>query len=64
MPSHSDPSENRSKELENPKAVSTALPHLSPKTITWEQAAYMYSSDKTRNNGGLVTSQKPVPPNF
>lgn len=29
------------------------------KTISWEQAAYLYSSDKnTRNNGGLVTSQK------
>jgi peptidyl-prolyl cis-trans isomerase SurA len=26
--------------------------------ITWDQAAYLYSSDKsTRNNGGLVTSQ-------
>ncbi|MCX6239344.1 MAG: peptidylprolyl isomerase, partial [Bacteroidia bacterium] len=26
--------------------------------ITWEQATYLYSSDKnTRNNGGLVTSQ-------
>ncbi len=29
------------------------------KSISWEQAAYLYSSDKsTRNNGGLVTSQK------
>jgi len=27
--------------------------------ITWEQAAFLYSSDKnTRNNGGLVTSQR------
>ncbi len=27
--------------------------------ITWEQASYLYSSDKnTRNNGGLVTSQQ------
>jgi peptidyl-prolyl cis-trans isomerase SurA len=27
--------------------------------MSWEQAAYMYSSDKnTRNNGGLVTSQQ------
>jgi len=27
--------------------------------ITWEQASFMYSSDKnTRNNGGLVTSDK------
>ena len=27
--------------------------------ITWEQATYLYSSDKnTRNNGGLVTSQR------
>ena len=27
--------------------------------ITWEQASFMYSSDKsTRNNGGLVTSQR------
>ena len=27
--------------------------------ITWEQASYLYSSDKnTRNNGGLVTSQR------
>ena len=27
--------------------------------LTWEQACYLYSSDKnTRNNGGLVTSQR------
>jgi len=27
--------------------------------LTWEQATYLYSSDKsTRNNGGLVTSQR------
>ena len=27
--------------------------------MTWEQASYLYSSDKsTRNNGGLVTSQR------
>ncbi len=27
--------------------------------VTWDQAAYLYSSDKSsRNNGGLVTSQK------
>jgi len=27
--------------------------------ISWEQATYLYSSDKnTRNNGGLVTSQR------
>ena len=27
--------------------------------MTWEQASYLYSADKnTRNNGGLVTSQK------
>lgn len=32
---------------------------INKKEISWEQAAYLYSSDKnTRNNGGLVTSQK------
>ncbi len=32
---------------------------IQKKAMTWDQAAYMYSSDKnTRNNGGLVTSQK------
>ena len=32
---------------------------IQKKSISWEQAAYLYSSDKnTRNNGGLVTSQK------
>jgi peptidyl-prolyl cis-trans isomerase SurA len=32
---------------------------IEKKSISWEQAAYLYSSDKsTRNNGGLVTSQQ------
>ncbi len=32
---------------------------IAKKSISWEQAAYLYSSDKsTRNNGGLVTSQQ------
>ncbi len=48
------------KELDKAKGrIDSLTDFIGKKTITWEQAAYMYSSDKnTRNNGGLVTSQK------
>ncbi|MEI6276267.1 MAG: peptidylprolyl isomerase [Prolixibacteraceae bacterium] len=48
------------KELEKAKnRVDSLTTFIKNKSISWEQAAYMYSSDKnTRNNGGLVTSQK------
>jgi peptidyl-prolyl cis-trans isomerase SurA len=48
------------KELEKAKGrIDSLVAFIQKKTMTWEQAAYMYSSDKnTRNNGGLVTSQK------
>lgn len=48
------------KELEKSKnRIDSIALFIQKKTITWEQAAYLYSSDKsTRNNGGLVTSQK------
>ncbi len=33
--------------------------YINKKSVAWDQAAYLYSSDKnSRNNGGLVTSQK------
>jgi peptidyl-prolyl cis-trans isomerase SurA len=48
------------KELDKAKGrIDSLVAFIQKKTMTWEQAAYMYSSDKnTRNNGGLVTSQK------
>jgi len=48
------------KELDKSKGrIDSLVSFVAKKTITWDQAAYMYSSDKnTRNNGGLVTSQK------
>ena len=48
------------KELEKAKnRIDSLANFVNKKTISWEQAAYLYSSDKsTRNNGGLVTSQK------
>jgi len=47
------------KELENAKnRVDSIADFVRKGKITWEQACYLYSSDKnTRNNGGLVTSQ-------
>ena len=47
-------------ELEKAKnRIDSLANFIQNKTISWEQAAYLYSSDKnTRNNGGLVTSQK------
>jgi peptidyl-prolyl cis-trans isomerase SurA len=48
------------KELEKAKSrIDSLTTYVKKKSISWEQAAYLYSSDKsTRNNGGLVTSQK------
>jgi peptidyl-prolyl cis-trans isomerase SurA len=48
------------KELDKAKGrVDSLVSFIQKKTVSWEQAAYLYSSDKnTRNNGGLVTSQK------
>ncbi len=48
------------KELEKAKGrIDSLVTFIQKKTMSWEQAAYMYSSDKnTRNNGGLVTSQQ------
>lgn len=48
------------KELEKAKArIDSICDFINKKTTTWEQSAFMYSSDKnTRNNGGLVTSPK------
>ncbi len=48
------------KELEKAKSrIDSIALFIQKKTMSWEQAAYLYSSDKsTRNNGGLVTSQK------
>lgn len=48
------------KELGKSKSrIDSLATFISKKTINWEQAAYLYSSDKsTRNNGGLVTSQR------
>ncbi len=48
------------KELEKAQSrIDSIALFIQKKTMSWEQAAYLYSSDKsTRNNGGLVTSQK------
>jgi len=48
------------KELDKARSRMDSLVNfIQKKSISWEQAAYLYSSDKsTRNNGGLVTSQK------
>jgi peptidyl-prolyl cis-trans isomerase SurA len=48
------------KELEKSKnRIDSLVSFVNKKTISWEQAAYLYSSDKnSRNNGGLVTSQR------
>jgi peptidyl-prolyl cis-trans isomerase SurA len=48
------------KELDKAKGrIDSLVSFIAKKTITWDQAAYMYSSDKnSRNNGGLITSQK------
>jgi peptidyl-prolyl cis-trans isomerase SurA len=48
------------KELERAKnRIDSIADYVRKGTMTWEQSAYMYSSDKnTRNNGGLVTSQR------
>ena len=48
------------KELEKSKSrIDSIALYIQKKSMSWEQAAYLYSSDKsTRNNGGLVTSQK------
>jgi peptidyl-prolyl cis-trans isomerase SurA len=48
------------KELERAKnRIDSIADFVRKGKITWEQATYLYSSDKsTRNNGGLVTSQR------
>lgn len=48
------------KELENAKnRIDSIADFIRKGKMTWEQASYLYSSDKsTRNNGGLVTSQQ------
>ncbi len=48
------------KELENAKnRIDSLADFIRTGKMTWEQASYLYSSDKnTRNNGGLVTSQQ------
>ncbi len=48
------------KELENAKnKIDSVADFVRKGKMIWEQACYMYSSDKnTRNNGGLVTSQR------
>ncbi len=48
------------KELETAKnRVDSIADFVRKSKLTWEQATYLYSSDKnTRNNGGLVTSQR------
>jgi len=48
------------KELEVSKTrIDSIADFVRKAKITWEQATYLYSSDKsTRNNGGLVTSEK------
>ena len=39
--------------------IDTLNDFISKGTLVWEQASFLYSSDKgTRNNGGLVTSQR------
>ena len=47
-------------ELEKAKnRIDSIADFVRKEKITWEQAAFLYSSDKsTRNNGGLVTSQR------
>ncbi len=47
-------------ELENAKSrIDSVADFVRQGKITWEQATFIYSSDKnTRNNGGLVTSQR------
>ncbi|HWR99751.1 MAG TPA: peptidylprolyl isomerase [Prolixibacteraceae bacterium] len=47
-------------ELEKSKTrIDSLALFIQKKSMSWEQAAYLYSSDKnTRNNGGLVTSQR------
>jgi peptidyl-prolyl cis-trans isomerase SurA len=48
------------KELESAKnKIDTVADFVRKGKLIWEQACYLYSSDKTtRNNGGLVTSQR------
>jgi peptidyl-prolyl cis-trans isomerase SurA len=48
------------KELENSKnRIDSIATFIRKGSIPWDQAAFLYSSDKnTRNNSGLVTSQK------
>jgi peptidyl-prolyl cis-trans isomerase SurA len=48
------------KELEKAKnRIDSIADFIRKGKITWEQATFLYSSDKsTRNNGGLVTSQR------
>jgi peptidyl-prolyl cis-trans isomerase SurA len=48
------------KELETTKArIDSVADFIRKKKVTWEQSTFLYSSDKnTRNNGGLVTSDK------
>ena len=47
-------------ELEKAKnKIDTLNDFIGKGTLVWEQASFLYSSDKgTRNNGGLVTSQR------
>ncbi len=47
-------------ELEKSKSrIDSLALFIQKKSMSWEQSAYLYSSDKsTRNNGGLVTSQR------
>jgi len=48
------------KELESAKLrIDSIADFVRTGKMTWEQASYLYSSDKnTKNNGGLVTSQR------
>ncbi len=48
------------KELDKAKSrIDSIADYIRKGTATWEQSAFMYSSDKnSRNNGGLVTSQQ------
>lgn len=48
------------KELDKAKGrIDSIVTFVQEKKATWEQSAFLYSSDKnTRNNGGLVTSQQ------
>jgi peptidyl-prolyl cis-trans isomerase SurA len=47
-------------ELENAKnRIDTLADYIHKGSLQWDQASFLYSSDKTtRNNGGLVTSQR------